>query len=571
MRLVDDLHERIASRQVVVVAGAGVAIAATGRDPRASWKGLLESAVGWCEDHVPGLPPGWLTLARGHLQLGDASSLVTAAEMVTERLGGREGGEYRAWLRATVGALPLIDRLVLEALAALGVPLVTTNYDDLIEQVTGMDHVTWQDGSRIQVVLRGEEPSVVHLHGYWREPASVVLGIRSYEVVLGDAAAQALQRAMAVIRTLVFVGVGEGASDPNFAALRRWLATTFPGGEYRHYRLCLEGEVDALVRVHEGERIVPLAYGSRHGELVPFLRGLSSRDPSRPKGPAAVVAARSGRMLLPRQLAVGRAAEVGEVVENLAGGVRRVFLSHTSELREFPRERSFVAAAEASVARARMAVTDMAYFGPRDQEPADYCRQEIGGADVYVGIIGFRYGSPVRDRPEVSYTELEFEVATELGLPRLVILLDENREVPIPPAHVRDSTRGYGERQDAFRRRFQEEAGLTTTTVATPQELEIALLQALLELRPGGREPTFLPWQTQVGLDSEAQLLGRVFVSSTSRPGIHQQNTREQLEALKELADLLHETVLIEYQRKILSKRFPGLGGEEQEWERHPE
>jgi len=108
----------------------------------------------------------------------------------------------------------------------------------------------------------------------------------------------------------------------------------------------------------------------------------------------------------------------------------------------------------------------MAYFAARDQTPARVCEEAVRAADVYVLLAGFRYGSPVRDRPEVSYTELEFEAACDAGLPRLAFLLGEDaegtRELLID--------RVGGNRQEAFRARLGG-SGLPVATFTPADQL----------------------------------------------------------------------------------------------------
>ena len=179
--------------------------------------------------------------------------------------------------------------------------------------------------------------------------------------------------------------------------------------------------------------------------------------------------------------------QVGGGVMRLAGstgpgdGARwRVFISHTTELRDFPASASYVAAVERAISAAGHVIVDMAGFAAAGQAPARVCAERVRGCDVYVGVLCTRYGSPVRDRPEVSYTELEFDTATEAGMDRLVFMLDTDAaDVGIPLSRLID--REFGARQDAFRRRVQG-SGLTTQSFANPAALGQLVERSLRDL-----------------------------------------------------------------------------------------
>ncbi len=154
--------------------------------------------------------------------------------------------------------------------------------------------------------------------------------------------------------------------------------------------------------------------------------------------------------------------------------ISRVFVSRTSDLAGFPTGRSFVQAVLDAVARAGMVPVDMRYFAAREGQPADYCQQRVRESDIYVAVVGFRYGSLVPGE-KVSYTELEFIEATNAGLPRLVFLLDDTADIL---AELIDVDRTA---VDQFRQRLRE-AGLIYAKFATVDRLELAVFHALKEL-----------------------------------------------------------------------------------------
>jgi hypothetical protein len=187
-----------------------------------------------------------------------------------------------------------------------------------------------------------------------------------------------------------------------------------------------------------------------------------------------------------------------------------------------------VAAVERAVSAAGHVIVDMADFPAADQVPAQLCADRVRSCSVYVGVLGTRYGSPVRDKLEVSYTELEFDIATEAGLARLVFVLDADAEnIGIPLSRLID--REFGARQDAFRGRVRD-SGLVTGSFGSPAGLGQLVERSLRDLAErrrgalsGSRREQALPVvvgdvpQEPTGFQPRADLLAELDAPSPGR------------------------------------------------------
>ena len=288
----DDLRKLVAEKKVLIIVGSGVSLAATRTDRSdpsdqssraASWTGLLQLGVEHCCALDAKLRGKWETRVLEEIASLDLDDMLSAAEKISRKLAAPAvSGEFHAWLRATVGALTLRDDRVLAALDALQVPLATTNYDGLLTQVTGRPPISWDDPAAVSRFLRGDDggDGILHLHGHWDRPASVVLGLLSYQKVVTDTHAQAAIRGIAMTKSLLFIGCGEGLSDPDFQPFFQWLRDVNAKHEARHYRLAIDSEIAELQKKHPAaERVRLLSYGKNHSDLAGFLADLAPAAP----------------------------------------------------------------------------------------------------------------------------------------------------------------------------------------------------------------------------------------------------------------------------------------------------
>ena len=263
--------------RVLVVAGIGVSLATCRNAGNASWKGLLRGGLSYCRD--VGVADTRVRRFEEILEAeeSEASDLVNVASFVTKELKKSREGEFDKWLTDSIGGMRLGDPRLILALSSLGVNLATTNYDHMIEEACGGYAITWKETARCSQFWRHRSADVLHMHGSYRDSASVVLGAEDYAEVCGDDYSQQAMRGWMIHGTFLFVGCGDGLSDPNFGTLLNWSKTSLAKCPHSHFILVRKRDAAIWRAELKGLPVLAVEYGENYGDLAPFVEELGSR------------------------------------------------------------------------------------------------------------------------------------------------------------------------------------------------------------------------------------------------------------------------------------------------------
>ena len=118
----------------------------------------------------------------------------------------------------------------------------------------------------------------------------------------------------------------------------------------------------------------------------------------------------------------------------------------------------------------------MEHLTAEDASAVDVSLRMVEDADVYLGILAYRYGT-IPPGAEVSITEMEYNRAVELEKPRLIFSIDKKHSVTIDDVDTGPSAA----KLEALKKRIGDER--VAAFFESPQDLRSHVVEALTKLR----------------------------------------------------------------------------------------
>jgi SIR2-like domain len=280
-----ELLDSIRDDRLVVVTGTGVSLHAVGHPAPgtevAGWPGLLHHGLKHCVS-LQLLDADEATIVDLQIRKDDPEHLIAAAQKIHSCIDRQAGNGRYWWLKESIGQLKLVEPRLIRAIQDLGGLVATLNYDNLLEEVTGRPPIHWRQQAEITgYIRRRSKEFILHMHGWWEVPESIILDQKSYQEIAADSDMQELLRNFARFETMLFVGCGNTFFDPNFQKLLEWASRALESAKHRHFILCRQcEEPHILAALQSRAYLTPIVYGKEYEDLTAYLETLGGESGS---------------------------------------------------------------------------------------------------------------------------------------------------------------------------------------------------------------------------------------------------------------------------------------------------
>lgn len=220
------IQEALRDKKLVIIVGAGVSLSATQPSPpRLTWTGLIQNGLAYLVEEAF-VSPDNADLKFYRTSLQQESPTIRQVLRVCNYLKDEldQHRKYATWLDTVFGTLQddVTQPEILHVLGrayAKGAKLLTTNYDELLERICGLQRIRRSIPDDVRKFERGTLNGVFHVHGSFQDPDDVVLDAVDYYKVKASDNVQDLLKTYLAHNTILFLGCRGGLKDPNFNAL----------------------------------------------------------------------------------------------------------------------------------------------------------------------------------------------------------------------------------------------------------------------------------------------------------------------------------------------------------------
>ncbi|CAM4809047.1 unnamed protein product [Rotaria magnacalcarata] len=287
---IQKLKNDIALNQVVIFIGTGVSVYTTKREQEVShWRGLLKDGLQRCQQSGYMEEEEFKAFSDTlESDTADVDSYLDIADIVKYYLKLSsdlvENEIYNKWFKKTVGKLSVKNPDLVKSIGELGCPILTTNYDLLLERILDRKPLTWNEYQTFSMndSLEVLKNYILHLQGYFEEPDGIIFSRDDYNRMYDNNLEESNFRTLLETKTLLFIGFDVDIVDVNLSNLLKWITHLTDKKPLSIYKLVSSTETKIFKQSSDVScltNIKEIQYDRNLENLLQFIRNLKSFTP----------------------------------------------------------------------------------------------------------------------------------------------------------------------------------------------------------------------------------------------------------------------------------------------------